>query len=858
MKILSCYIENFGCLSQETVTFGDGLFVRMRQNGEGKSTLLAFLRAMLYGMESLSASDKRFKERLHYRPFGGGTYGGSLTVEYKGEIYRIERVFDGKSSTKDTLTVYDCHGVQTDALGIVPGETVFGLDEEAFARTAFMTAEDVDASVPQSIGQRMCGFAFGAPSDNDFDRADALLERACKDLHSERKSRGEYTGDIPDKKRYLYGKQNEYTNLKNKESALAEKQDALTRARDDLTAARKKRDEIRKTETALAHFRLYDEHMSRAKEAKDTVQRLTLQYPHGIPSEEEVEAYRRACDSISRIDGASATLAQSEQEDRDREQALSLRFESGAPTDDDIKKAADALKTYDAACRRLAQIEATSELSEQDRRIVERFDARPIDKRTLNDLRQRKRHMLDLQAELDKLDETPPPHKSFTDAAVVTAFALSALCLVLGAVLCALLLPLGIGLLICAVLSSAIGVFRVGSAKKRIRRALDDREKAARALDESIRAEYADYASLLARYGYLDPSIGLNLLEGDAERYFALRGAAEKRAEDKLTAEDEREQSRAFLSALFERYRTPIEGDMTKAYYDLKRAKEDFTFFTQKRVISLDKARKNEEERKKHSAFKAALLKKYAQTEESFSAELFHADREALNVAQKAAREEQEAAEKCRIDHALPSERPMAYDGDPSVLDADIDARESTVLELKKEISDIEIDLEALGDTAAEIVRAEESLQMMNEVHSCMQAARRELGYARRELLDRYVEPIRRSYLAYAEQISPILCEGMSMSSELDCSFEWHGALHSASHLSMGERSAMALCLRLALLDGMYGEEKPPLFLDDPFMALDEEHTASTLALLSSLAKDRQIIYLTCHESRNPLRLQET
>ena len=49
MKLISCYIENFGGLSQFSQEFGPGLTVIREDNGFGKTTLAEFIRAMFYG-----------------------------------------------------------------------------------------------------------------------------------------------------------------------------------------------------------------------------------------------------------------------------------------------------------------------------------------------------------------------------------------------------------------------------------------------------------------------------------------------------------------------------------------------------------------------------------------------------------------------------------------------------------------------------------------------------------------------------------------------------------------------------------------------------------------------------------------
>ena len=86
-----------------------------------------------------------------------------------------------------------------------------------------------------------------------------------------------------------------------------------------------------------------------------------------------------------------------------------------------------------------------------------------------------------------------------------------------------------------------------------------------------------------------------------------------------------------------------------------------------------------------------------------------------------------------------------------------------------------------------------------------------------------------------------------------DCSitFERGGESRSDKHLSAGERSLCALCFRLALLDNMYETEQPFIVMDDPFVHLDKTHIERTAALMQELAKNRQIIYFCCHESRS-------
>ena len=56
MRLLRCHIENFGVLSGFDYEFESGLTVICRENGFGKSTLAAFLKAMFYGLRQITSA----------------------------------------------------------------------------------------------------------------------------------------------------------------------------------------------------------------------------------------------------------------------------------------------------------------------------------------------------------------------------------------------------------------------------------------------------------------------------------------------------------------------------------------------------------------------------------------------------------------------------------------------------------------------------------------------------------------------------------------------------------------------------------------------------------------------------------
>ena len=68
-------------------------------------------------------------------------------------------------------------------------------------------------------------------------------------------------------------------------------------------------------------------------------------------------------------------------------------------------------------------------------------------------------------------------------------------------------------------------------------------------------------------------------------------------------------------------------------------------------------------------------------------------------------------------------------------------------------------------------------------------------------------------------------------------------------YFSKGLTDLSMFCLRLSLIDTMYGENLPFLILDDPFVNYDNQKMQTALQLLSERSKKCQIIYFTCHEA---------
>jgi exonuclease SbcC len=74
---------------------------------------------------------------------------------------------------------------------------------------------------------------------------------------------------------------------------------------------------------------------------------------------------------------------------------------------------------------------------------------------------------------------------------------------------------------------------------------------------------------------------------------------------------------------------------------------------------------------------------------------------------------------------------------------------------------------------------------------------------------------------------------------------DWAKPEPKSGELSGGVIDEFYLAFRLALAELIFGDKKPPLILDDPFVNFDSIRLANTLNFFKTLASDYQIIIFT-------------
>lgn len=188
MKLIRCHIENFGKLSDFTCEFTEGCNTVCEENGWGKSTLAAFLRVMLFGFRNEGKRDPIENERRRYTPWQKGVYGGELQFESDGKQYSARRTFGNKVAEDEfQLTDLTTH-LPSDDFTEKLGEELFRIDAASFERTTFISQNDCETFVTDSINAKIGNLAENTDDINNFETADKRLNDLLNSMSPSRKT----------------------------------------------------------------------------------------------------------------------------------------------------------------------------------------------------------------------------------------------------------------------------------------------------------------------------------------------------------------------------------------------------------------------------------------------------------------------------------------------------------------------------------------------------------------------------------------------------------------------------------------------------------------------------------------------
>ena len=137
---------SFGKLQNETLRFHEGLNIIYAPNESGKSTWCAFIRAMLYGVDSSERTRAGYlPDKLKYVPWSGAPMEGTMELTADHCDITLTRTTRSKSAPmREFSATYTGTNVPVENMnGANAGELLTGVTKDVFRRSAFIEQGNV-------------------------------------------------------------------------------------------------------------------------------------------------------------------------------------------------------------------------------------------------------------------------------------------------------------------------------------------------------------------------------------------------------------------------------------------------------------------------------------------------------------------------------------------------------------------------------------------------------------------------------------------------------------------------------------------------------------------------------------------
>ena len=337
MKLRSCHIDNFGKLSDLHLEFQDGVNLFHEPNAWGKSTLAAFLRVMFYGFDSKRESGLFDKERVVFRPWQGGTYGGELDFSYQGKEYRISRTF-GKTEKTDVFHLYDlstnleCHDFSSEI-----GSEIFGLDSASFKRSAFIAQNDCECCSTDAINAKLGNLVENTNDINNFETAQKKIHDRMNKLSPDRatgsmKKRTNMITLLTEELRGYDAAEASYKKITEKLTEKQEQRKELAGIRDQYAKALQVASEESRREGIKQAYAATKQEEQEKKAALDAFADV---FPGQVPQDEEFARQNQDVQMLGVLKTTLFNLGLTEEEEN-RLQELGDKFENQIPSEEKI------------------------------------------------------------------------------------------------------------------------------------------------------------------------------------------------------------------------------------------------------------------------------------------------------------------------------------------------------------------------------------------------------------------------------------------------------------------------------------------------------------------------------------------
>lgn len=190
MRISKVQINGFGNIVNKSFEFVNGINLVRGNNEDGKSTLVYFIKSMLYGINR-NKSGESFSELERFNPWQSTDFSGKMEYSIDGKKFSTYRDFNRNNSKvfDDSGTDITAQFNKDKSRGVEVGFTHLGIDEETFFNSAFVSQGkiEVDSNERRDLIQKITNVIQSGDEAVSYDKAqDRLHKLLLEEVGTER------------------------------------------------------------------------------------------------------------------------------------------------------------------------------------------------------------------------------------------------------------------------------------------------------------------------------------------------------------------------------------------------------------------------------------------------------------------------------------------------------------------------------------------------------------------------------------------------------------------------------------------------------------------------------------------------
>lgn len=896
MKLISCHIENFGKLNNFSFDFDGCANVICAENGWGKSSFAAFILAMFYGLDKNSKRSIEENDRLRFKPWQGGVFGGQLRFGIAGKEYVITRTFGVKAS-EDEFELRDAQtNMPSEDYSENIGEEIFRINKRSFMRSAFIGQGDSASWIvsgqgaTDDINAKIGNLADDTGDLNSFNAATERLQNMMRTLAS-----GKSAGSINKREADILALERKINSEAYLPETLEGRRKELAKLQAEAAALKEETTKTTALQKQVSEYRA----AAGRKEEWDRLRReVTIRkadaaagmgfFPKGIvPSVSDVNEQIRNSMELAQINERAKLCGLSESEKQEL-YAGNMIFSDGIPNGQELDDKLSQIEKLTDYRQRMSASEMTGEEKKRFEELSAEFagetESAAVMAGKWNNRCNRKASYGSSSATLSALKMS---------ASKAGGIGTGLLLLIIGAVLAAggiavFIMGLGDGSFTPGLAVMAVGgvmliigaVLRAGE-KARADSLATEIEKLQRAINED--AEYIagtdrEIEEYLARHGrfFSEDIVGGMLQEILAENYEL---NTLKRKADRAGDPSERagaEKMRAEISSFLAKYGLGgSEAGFTEDIYKLRGLRRNFIMLNDK---NNDFREAKEKAGKKEAQIKDFLISLGFVPETDLQEQLnrikdkaddYYDAAELLVRAQTALEDFEMSYEGSLLKNSAGDAQPAdaadvtgsaPENGSMPSLDeihehmlkisGQLEETQDRIMECRQAIDELERETDEWEEDRIKLGELKDIQAGESEQLRLLSLTKDKLEAAKLRMTSKYSDPILSGFAKYYSMITGNGAEAFHVDADIRVTADEYGRQRPIAAYSSGYRDLIGVCLRMSLVDAMYRDEAPVIIMDDPFANLDDCKVEEARNFIDRVAEKYQVIYFTCSRAR--------